>query len=150
MSIEVVAAIGKQTAAQAVQQPASLAAQPLQVADAAASQGTTLSIRAQGASSVQPDGFSSQISTKVYDTIDQIGVELPKVRSDGATAIDKAKQNLLPSSDAISPVPKQLKVKGASALENLTKTFDHAVFMAMVNQVISGVSDTSRTLAKQQ
>jgi hypothetical protein len=132
MSIEAVAAIGKQTAAQAVQQPASLAAQPAQAADAAASQGTTLSIRAQGASTMQPDGFSSQISTKVYDTI------------------DKAKQNLLPSSDAISPVPKQAKAEGNSSLENLTKTFDHAVFMAMVNQVISGVSDTSRTLVRQQ
>ena len=36
-----------------------------------------------------------------------------------------------------------------AAVSALSATFDHAVFMAMVNQVISGVGDTTRTLIRQ-
>lgn len=116
----------------------------------AASDMTVLSMQPSQASSIGQPGFAANLSSQVYGTIDKLGVELPQIQGSGNMAVDQAKKSLLPENNAISPVKAgAAKPTGNETLQALSKTFDHAVFMAMMNQVISGVSDTSRTLIKQ-
>ncbi len=111
---------------------------------------TVISQQPAQASSLGEPGFTVNLSSQVYGTIDRLGVELPAVKGTGNMAVDQAKKALLPENSTISPVKSaQNKPTGNESLVALSKTFDHAVFMAMMNQVISGVSDTSRTLIKQ-
>jgi hypothetical protein len=67
-----------------------------------------------------------------------------------ASPIDSYKNKLASQVETLNPTTDgALTPAKDNKVEALSKTFDHAIFMAMVNQVISGVSDTSRTLIRQ-
>ena len=89
--------------------------------------------------------ISDQIANKVYETLDRVGVKLAQPA--GTSAVDQAKRDI--ASERLSPMAEGTTTTEHEGLANLSKAFDHAMFMATVNQVISGVSDTSRTLIKQ-
>ncbi|MEM7425500.1 MAG: hypothetical protein AAF441_05360 [Pseudomonadota bacterium] len=132
MSVEAIAPVG---------------AQPVQAGSAPGA--SDVNVRPEFASQAHEPGMSENIANHVYDTIETIGVELPPVQDTPASKVEKAKQALAPDSKLISAHTADAKPQGNEALVALSKTFDHAVFMAMVNQVISGVGDTSRTLIRQ-
>ena len=97
----------------------------------------------------QQPTFGDQMANRIYDAIDKVGVELPKLEMSEGTRVDKAKAQISPQSEEISAGPKA-ETSGEDGIVMISKTFDHAIFMASVNQVLSGVSDTARTLVKQQ
>ena len=109
-----------------------------------------VSVKPTEASGMREPGFTEKAASQVYNTVDNLGVTLPGVEDAVSTALNRAKMELQPASSDISPGTKPASPDGNEALVALSKTFDHAVFMAMVNQIISGVSDTSRTMIKQQ
>ncbi|PHP66480.1 hypothetical protein CSC94_14475 [Zhengella mangrovi] len=131
----------------------SQAARPLQqlAANSAASRPVTteavITVRPDAAASApsQASVISDQIANKVYETLDRVGVKLAQPA--GTSAVDQAKRDI--ASETLSPMAEGTATTGHEGLANLSKAFDHAMFMATVNQVISGVSDTSRTLIKQ-
>ncbi len=95
------------------------------------------------------EGFVNSVADTVFTEIETLSSKLPNFGGD-QSAVDAYKQDLVPDNEAISPVKENGLDKGKDdAVAALSKTFDHAIFMAMVNQVISGVGDTSRTLIRQ-
>ncbi|MEZ5792455.1 MAG: hypothetical protein R3D34_17305 [Nitratireductor sp.] len=126
------------------QEPASLSA-----SQQAAPSNDSLSLSARTAPVSQDSGFGDQLASKVYDAIDRVGVDIGRFEASGNSVVAKAKEAMTPSSSGISPANGPATPVGEQGLAALGKAFDHAVFMASVNQVISGVSDTSRTLIKQ-
>lgn len=98
--------------------------------------------------SVQP-GFANTVLDGVYTQIDKLSSKLPQ-SAEQASPIDVYKDQMASQVEALNPSEAgSLAEKKDGKVEALSKTFDHAIFMAMVNQVVSGVSDTSRTLIKQ-
>ncbi len=124
---------------------------PAQSALPAADPGTpTLSIRPAASSSIEPASLPETVGARIYEAIDAIGVGLkPKVASDGAK-VDAAKQKLSPDAEVLSASGRSPGAGSNEGLDMLNKAFDHAVFLAAVNQVVSGVGDTARTLVRQQ
>ena len=108
-----------------------------------------VSVRPDLPSEPQAPGMTENIASHVYDTIDIVGTELPPVKDTPTSKVNKLKEAMSPENKSISANPTVAKPEGNEALQALSKSFDHAVFMAMVNQVISGVGDTSRTLIRQ-
>jgi len=95
------------------------------------------------------DGFISSVADSVFTEIEALSSKLPEFGGD-QSAVDAYKQSMVPDIEALSPVKENGLNKGKDdSVAALSKTFDHAIFMAMVNQVISGVGDTSRTLIRQ-
>ena len=110
----------------------------------------TISIRPAANSTVEAQSIPETVGARIYEAIDAIGVGLkPKVAGDGAR-VDAAKQKLSPDADVLSVSGKAPGAGGDEGLDMLNKAFDHAVFLAAVNQVVSGVGDTARTLVRQQ
>ena len=94
-------------------------------------------------------GFVDSFVDNVYSQIDKLSSKLPTTGTD-QTQVDQYKNAIAAEGDTINPLQETtLKDGKNSAVDALSKTFDHAIFMAMVNQVVSGVSDTSRTLIRQ-
>ncbi|MCB1457721.1 MAG: hypothetical protein KDJ48_00355 [Nitratireductor sp.] len=150
MAIE---AIG-QGATQGLKETQKLFSMPQETGQASPAQQTAsandgLSLSARSMSVPQDPGLGSELASKVYDAIDKVGVDIGHFEASGNTAVDKAKAAMSPANSAISPSAGPASPVGDQGLEALGKAFDHAVFMASVNQVLSGVSDTSRTLIKQ-
>lgn len=95
------------------------------------------------------NGFVDSIADTVFNEIEALSSKVPDFGSE-QSAVSAYKEQMVPSAESISPLQETQADNGKDkAVEALSKTFDHAVFMAMVNQVISGVSDTSRTLIRQ-
>jgi len=93
-------------------------------------------------------GFVDTMLDSVYTEIGKMSSELPKTTA--ASPVDVAKKEMASGLEATSPMrTTDLASNESTAVEGLSKAFDHAMFMAMVNQVVSGVSDTSRTLIRQ-
>lgn len=110
----------------------------------------SISLRAPEGPAGGGQGVLSETGERVYNAIDRMGARIPELSSGADAQIVREKQALLPSSDAISPGKGDAKLaSGEEGLVNLSKAFDHAVFMASVNQVISGISDTARSLIRQ-
>jgi len=103
--------------------------------------------QASGGSS-QP-GFMNTVLDGVYTQIDQLSSKVPNA-AEKSSPVDVMKNDMVSKVEGLNPSENSgLKPKGEDKVEALSKTFDHAIFMAMVNQVVSGVSDTSRTLIRQ-
>ena len=94
-------------------------------------------------------GFVDSVMDTVYTEIDRLGSQVPAA-SKLETPISAMKSQMAASGESINPMEaSSIQNPKDEAVTALSKTFDHAIFMAMVNQVVSGVSDTSRTLIKQ-
>ena len=108
------------------------------------------SLALNGSPQARPEAsFGEGMATRVYDAIDRVGVDLPSFKATAETRIEREKASMSPASEDISAGAKAAN-PGEYGLEMISKAFDHAVFMASVNQVLSGVSDTARTLVRQQ
>lgn len=94
-------------------------------------------------------GFASSVLDGVYTKIDALSSKVPN-STESTSPIDAYKNSMASQVEGLNPSEAgELSPKKDDKVEALSKTFDHAIFMAMVNQVISGVSDTSRTLIRQ-
>lgn len=94
-------------------------------------------------------GFANTVLDGVYTKIDELSSKVPNA-TEKSSPIDTFKNDMVSKVETLNPSESSgLKPKGDDKVEALSKTFDHAIFMAMVNQVVSGVSDTSRTLIRQ-
>lgn len=98
--------------------------------------------------SSQP-GFASTVLDGVYTKIDELSSKVPN-STESTSPIDTYKNGIASQVESLNPSEAGgLSPKKDDKVDALSKTFDHAIFMAMVNQVVSGVSDTSRTLIRQ-
>lgn len=114
-------------------------------------QAPTVTLDAQLGQSQAPQapGFSETVLDNVYSQVESLSTKV-KDLSPKDSAVDQFKESMTPGLESISPTVDQgVKSTKDEAVKALSKTFDHAIFMAMVNQVVSGVSDTSRTLIRQ-
>ncbi|MEO0327124.1 MAG: hypothetical protein AAF217_00860 [Pseudomonadota bacterium] len=111
--------------------------------------GPSLEIPSQSSSSASSSGFTDSVLDSVYVEIDKLSSKVPTNKASD-TAVDAYKKDMAAKADSITPIKETgLDTEKADAVTALSKTFDHAIFMAMVNQVVSGVGDTSRTLIRQ-
>ena len=97
---------------------------------------------------------AGRIMGNIHSTVERLGREIDVVETSDPTPAEDAKAALIAESGDIAPggpsAPGDASANGAdSNLAMLSKSFDHALFMAMVNQVISGVGDSSRSLIRQ-
>lgn len=149
MSVTPIQAVGANPSSQALQQMAQAANQGSSVQPTATE--LPASVEVQNAS-VQPGsetGFTSSVLDTVYTEIDKLGSKMPAASST-ESAVGAFKDQMASQADSISPLEaSSIQDPKNEAVTALSKTFDHAIFMAMVNQVVSGVSDTSRTLIRQ-
>ena len=110
---------------------------------------TTPTLEITSQSSSQTPGFTDSVLDSVYTEIDKLSSKVPST-SASETAVDAYKKDMAAKADTVSPMEDTgLGSDKADAVATLSKTFDHAIFMAMVNQVVSVVGDTSRTLIRQ-
>ena len=94
-------------------------------------------------------GFVNSVLDGVYSEIDKLSSKVPDAVNN-TSPIDTYKSDMASQIESLNPQAEgALKPEKDNAVVALSKTFDHAIFMAMVNQVVSGVSDTSRTLIRQ-
>lgn len=92
----------------------------------------------------------SNALSNTHTKIDNLAQQMPnKGQSAGKDEVGAAMRDMSPSNADISAAGEAGGNAQQDSLSALNKTFDHAIFMAMVNQVISGVGDTSRTLIRQ-
>ncbi len=94
--------------------------------------------------------MANEVMGRVHDQVATVSQEL----SSSTQAIPRdqvtiAKEDMSAKSDHLRTSVKSAADSKEDSHNALAKTFDHAIFMAMVNQVISGVGDTSRTLIRQ-
>lgn len=146
MAIEALASVSTQTVKDARQ---AALTQPSAMEAPSAPQEPTLSVNVAPPQAQPGGGFADQMANRIYDAIDRVGVELPRFEASAENRIDRAKEAISPQSETISAGPKA-ETSGEDGIAMISRTFDHAIFMASVNQVLSGVSDTARTLVKQQ
>lgn len=110
---------------------------------------SSVDVSQQATSGSSKPGFANTVLDGVYSQIDQLASKVPNA-NETASPIDVAKNDMASQVDSLNPSENAgLKPEKDNKVEALSKTFDHAIFMAMVNQVVSGVSDTSRTLIRQ-
>jgi hypothetical protein len=147
MAIEAVASVSTQGIKE--MREAALNQAPAREAPAASATEPSLSVNVAPPQAQAASGFTDQMANRIYDAIDKVGVQLPQVEASTQSRIDKAKAEISPQSEEISAGPKA-ETSGEDGIMMISRTFDHAIFMASVNQVLSGVSDTARTLVKQQ
>ena len=104
------------------------------------------------ASPVSPNsgpGFVDTVLDSVFTEIDRLGSQVPAIEGEDSV-VSSMKNDMASQGESTNPTQSTgLKDEKHEAVIALSKTFDHAIFMAMVNQVVSGVSDTSRTLIRQ-
>ncbi len=109
----------------------------------------SLEMPSKSGQGVNNPSFTETVLDGVYNQIDKLSSKLPDT-SGSQNAVDLAKKEMASSPNSINPMAEGGFQSGKDeAVTALSKTFDHAIFMAMVNQVVSGVSDTSRSLLKQ-
>ena len=98
-------------------------------------------------------GAAGRMLGNVHSTVERLSSEIATVETAAPSPSEAAKKALTPASGDLAPggpAPVTTDITGPdSNLALLNKSFDHAMFMAMVNQVISGVGDSSRTLVRQ-
>ena len=97
---------------------------------------------------------ANRVMGNVHSTVEKLGREIDTVETADPSPAEEAKSALTPQSGDLAPggpvAPGAGSANGPdSNLALLNKSFDHAMFMAMINQVISGVGDSSRTLIRQ-
>ena len=97
---------------------------------------------------------AGRVMGNIHSTVERLGREIDMVETAAPSAAEDAKSALTPQSADLAPggpAPADgTPIDGPdSNLAMLNKSFDHAMFMAMINQVISGVGDSSRTLIRQ-
>ena len=96
---------------------------------------------------------ANRVMGNVHATVERLSSEVATVETQAPSPAEAAKKALTPQSGDLAPggpAPATSDITGPdSNLAMLNKSFDHAMFMAMVNQVISGVGDSSRTLIRQ-
>ena len=124
-----------------------------------ASRGTTVNASevARAAYVERPDSpvanAAGRVMNNIHSTVERMGRELDIVETAAPSPAEEAKSALTPASGDLAPggpVETSSVAEGReSNIAMLNKSFDHAMFMAMVNQVISGVGDSSRTLIRQ-
>ena len=153
--------IGAITMAQATgMQSATQAAQATQAQAAVdAPRGTQIDAdqiaRAREADTSNPiSDAANRVMGNVHSTVEKLGREIDTVETADPSPAEEAKSALTPQSADLAPggpvAPGAGPANGPdSNLALLNKSFDHAMFMAMINQVISGVGDSSRTLIRQ-
>lgn len=158
MTIAPVGAVGADPS-QALKQVAQAAEQQASKAEASASGSNSLSIgnsipasaevSAQTSNAPTQPGFVTSVLDGVYTQIDKLSSQVPTTASE-VSPVDALKNDMASQVESLDPSAEGgLKPETDTKVEALSKTFDHAIFMAMVNQVVSGVSDTSRTLIRQ-
>ena len=103
----------------------------------------------------QTAGPLAEITTNalsnVHTKIDSLAKQMPSnMDSSGKDEVSAAMRDMSPKEGEISSNTADAGDAGTQKMDALNKSFDHAIFMAMVNQVVSGVGDTSRTLIRQQ
>lgn len=109
----------------------------------------SIDVAQQPTSGTTKPGLANTVLDGVYTQIDQLSSKLPQSTKE-ASPIDSYKNKIASQVETLNPTTDgALTPSKDNKVEALSKTFDHAIFMAMVNQVISGVSDTSRTLIRQ-
>ena len=147
------------TASQSVQSAGQVAQASAPVSAPDAPRGTSIEAaeinRAAETSGGNPvTNAADRVMGNLHSTVERLGREIDIVETADPTPAEEAKAALTPQSADIAPggpvVAGEAPVNPAdSNLAMLNKSFDHAMFMAMVNQVISGVGDSSRTLIRQ-
>ncbi|MEM7289687.1 MAG: hypothetical protein AAF412_04840 [Pseudomonadota bacterium] len=149
MTVEAIQSVGSE-ASKAIQQYMQTGAQPAPAESTAVNSFPAAAETPAPVGEVAaPDSFLGNVADTVYTEIDALGSKLPTFAGE-QSAVSSYKESLVPTSESLSPMETTKIDNGKDdAVAALSKTFDHAVFMAMVNQVISGVSDTSRTLIRQ-
>ncbi len=109
----------------------------------------SLEVAPQTSNAPTQPGFASSVLDGVYTQIDKLSSQVPNA-TEQVSPIDTLKNQISSKVEGMSPSDATgLSPEKDSKVDALSKTFDHAIFMAMVNQVVSGVSDTSRTLIRQ-
>ena len=124
-----------------------------------ASRGTTMDASeiARATQIERPDSplanAAGRVMNNIHSTVERMGREIDIAEITAPSPAEEAKSSLIPASGEIAPggpVETSSVAEGReSNIAMLNKSFDHAMFMAMVNQVISGVGDSSRTLIRQ-
>ena len=156
MTIAPVSAVGaspSQALKQAVQAPATQAANtPASSVNSLSignSMPASLEVAPQISNTPAKPGFATSVLDGVYTQIDKLSSKVPDA-AEKSSPIDTMKNDMVSKVESLNPSETSgLKPQKDDKVEALSKTFDHAIFMAMVNQVVSGVSDTSRTLIRQ-
>ena len=97
---------------------------------------------------------AGRVMGNLHSTIERLGRDIDLVETAAPSPAEEAKSALVPQSGDLAPggpAPAGMQPTDGpdSNLAMLNKSFDHAMFMAMINQVISGVGDSSRTLIRQ-
>ena len=97
---------------------------------------------------------AGRVMGNIHSTVERLSREVDVVDTTAPSPAEEAKNALMPESGDLAPGgPAASQATSGtgpdSNLAMLNKSFDHAMFMAMVNQVISGVGDSSRTLIRQ-
>lgn len=109
----------------------------------------SLEVAPQVSNAPTQPGFATTVLDGVYTKIDELSSKVPNA-TETTSPIDTYKNDMASQVESLNPSETgDLGPKKDDKVEALSKTFDHAIFMAMVNQVVSGVSDTSRTLIRQ-
>ena len=94
--------------------------------------------------------LASQMLGSVHSRVETMSQNLPSsLKAVARDEVSSAKDAMSPKQEAIKPGEADANGKTDEAVSSLAQSFDHAIFMAMVNQVISGVGDTARTLIRQ-
>ena len=156
MTIAAVGAVGaspSQALKQAAQAPtAQAASSPASNANSLSignSVPASLEVAPQISNAQSKPGFATSVLDGVYTQIDKLSSKVPDAAAK-SSPIDTLKNDMVSKVESLNPSETSgLQPQKDDKVEALSKTFDHAIFMAMVNQVVSGVSDTSRTLIKQ-
>lgn len=149
MSITPIQAAGASPSSQALQQMAQAANQTSQPPAGAAEMPASVEMPSTSVQAGSETGFTDSVLDSVYTEIDKLGSKMPAA-STTESAVGSFKDQMASKADSISPLEaSSIQDPKHEAVSALSKTFDHAIFMAMVNQVVSGVSDTSRTLIRQ-
>lgn len=109
----------------------------------------SIEVAPQVSSTPSQPGFATTVLDGVYTKIDELSSKVPNA-TETASPIDTYKNDIASQVESLNPTEGgNLAPQKDDKVDALSKTFDHAIFMAMVNQVVSGVSDTSRTLIRQ-
>lgn len=110
---------------------------------------TSLEVSPQISNTPSQPGFATTVLDGVYTKIDELSSKVPNA-TENVSPVDAYKNDMASQVESLNPSEAgNAGPQKDDKVEALSKTFDHAIFMAMVNQVVSGVSDTSRTLIRQ-
>jgi len=147
MTIAAVGAVGADPS-QAIKQ-ATQAVENQAGSSVSASPSASIEVTPQLSNAPTQPGFASSVLDGVYTKIDELSSKVPNA-TESSSPIDVYKNSMASQVETLNPTEAgNLSPEKDNKVDALSKTFDHAIFMAMVNQVVSGVSDTSRTLIRQ-